>query len=255
MRLLDPTSDAGADELSDAALTRLYAAGDRSRPALRVNFVSSADGAVTLDGASSGLSGPADKRVFRVLRAECDALLVGAGTVRREQYGPVTLNADRRAQRAARGLAEVPRLVVVSGRLDLDPRTRALADAPVRPTVLTHEGADPGRRAALEPVADVLAVGGTGAGLDLAAGLRALAERGLQQVLCEGGPQLFGSLVTGDLVDELCLTVSPLLAGAGAGRIVAGPTSPPRDLTLRHVLTGDGNLMLRYVRRRPEVQP
>ncbi|MGC1211230.1 MAG: dihydrofolate reductase family protein, partial [Micromonospora sp.] len=85
--------------------------------------------------------------------------------------------------------------------------------------------------------------------VDLAAGLAELRRRGLGQLLCEGGPQLFGALTAADLVDELCLTVAPLLAGAGPGRITAGDAGPPRELPLRHVLTAeDGTLMLRYAR-------
>ncbi|MGW4297839.1 dihydrofolate reductase family protein, partial [Micromonospora chersina] len=84
---------------------------------------------------------------------------------------------------------------------------------------------------------------------DLAAGLAELRRRGLGQLLCEGGPHLFGALTAADLVDELCLTVAPLLAGAGPGRITAGDASPPRHLPLRHVLAAaDGVLMLRYAR-------
>jgi len=265
VRLLLPPPGPGEGELSDDDLARLYAAGNRGTPLVRVNAVTSADGAGTLDGRSEGLSGPDDKRVFRVLRAECDALLVGAGTLRDEAYGPLTLDAARRASRRARGLPDTPTLVVVSGSLDLAPDLPALAQAPVRPVVLTSAAADPRRRAALEEVADVMAPGTDGATVDLGAALGALTERGLCQVLCEGGPRLFGALTTADLVDELCLTVSPLLAGPGPGRITAGSPAAappaaalsavglpsPRALELRHVLTGGGSLLLRYTRPRP----
>ena len=76
-----------------------------------------------------------------------------------------------------------------------------------------------------------------------------LRGRGLAQILCEGGPRLFGSLIAADEVDEVCLTVSPLLAGPGAGRIALGAPTPPRHLTLRHALEADGALLLRYARR------
>src|SRR5256885_1490955 len=88
---------------------------------LRVNFVSSLDGAVTVEGRSGGLSSPSDKRVFNVLRLHCDALVVGAGTLRLEGYGPLLLSEGHRAERRALGRAEHPTLVVVSARLDLDP--------------------------------------------------------------------------------------------------------------------------------------
>ncbi|MEW2592362.1 pyrimidine reductase family protein [Micromonospora aurantiaca] len=260
--------------LTDPQLTALY--GRAARPHLRVNFVASADGAVTLDGYSAGLSGEPDKRVFGLLRMLCDGLVVAAGTLRHEGYRAVRLSPERRAWRREHGLAEYPTLVVVSGSLDLDPAQAAFADAPVRPIVLTHADAEP--PPGLTDVADVVPcgtdpaedtdrvdgsgradgagrTGGTGR-VDLVAGLAELRRRGLDQLLCEGGPHLFGALTAADLVDELCLTVAPLLAGAGPGRITAGDTSVPRHLPLRHVLAaGDGVLMLRYARDPAETPP
>jgi riboflavin biosynthesis pyrimidine reductase len=243
MRLLLPRPE---PDLDPGALAALYAPPDRVTPRVRVNFVTSLDGAVTLDGYSEGLSGQADKRVFGILRAACDVLLVAAGTLRHEGYRAVRLDADRRAQRRADGLPEVPVLAVVSGSLDLSPGHPALADAPVRPVVVTHGGSSPDRRAALAAVADVLVCGEDE--VDLGAALDALAARGLTQVLCEGGPHLLGALERADRVDELCLTLAPLLAGPGAGRITAGAAAATRRLELAHVAEEDGNLFLRYVR-------
>ncbi|MBQ0904644.1 pyrimidine reductase family protein [Micromonospora sp. U21] len=229
--------------LDDAALTALYGRADR--PHLRVNFVTSLDGAVSVDGYSAGLSGEPDKRVFSLLRMLCDALVVAAGTLRHEGYRAVRLNERRRAWRREHGLAEYPTLVVVSGSLNLDPAQAAFADAPVRPVVLTHAGVDP--PPGLTDVADVVRCGTDR--VDLAAGLDELRRRGLSQLLCEGGPHLFGALAGADLVDELCLTLSPLLAGPGPGRITAGDATQPRQLPLRHVLAADdGVLMLRHAR-------
>ncbi|RLQ10462.1 pyrimidine reductase family protein [Micromonospora sp. BL1] len=236
--------------LTDPQLTALYARADR--PHLRVNFVASADGAVTLDGYSAGLSGEPDKRVFGLLRMLCDGLVVAAGTLRHEGYRAVRLSPERRAWRREQGLAEYPTLVVVSSSLDLDPAQAAFADAPVRPVVLTHADAVP--PPGLTDVADVVRCGTDR--VDLAAGLAELRRRGLDQLLCEGGPHLFGALTAADLVDELCLTVAPLLAGAGPGRITAGDAGVPRHLPLRHVLVAaDGVLMLRYARDAAETPP
>ncbi|GAA2704450.1 pyrimidine reductase family protein [Micromonospora olivasterospora] len=235
-----------AAPLDDTELAALY--GRTDRPRLRVNFVTSVDGAVALDGYSAGLSGEPDKRVFGLLRMLCDGLVVAAGTLRHEGYRAVRLSEPRRAWRRAQGLAEYPILVVVSGSLDLDPAQAAFADAPVRPVVLTSAAAEapPG----LTEVAELVRCGADR--VDLAAGLAELRRRGLGQLLCEGGPHLFGALTAADLVDEVCLTVSPLLAGAGPGRITAGAASAPRHLPLRHVLAAaDGTLMLRYARDRP----
>lgn len=237
------------EPLDEVALTALYDVEDRDRPSLRANFVTSIDGAVELDGYSEGLSGPADKQVFGLLRMVCDALLVGAGTLRHEGYRGVRLNEQRRAWRREHGLAEYPTLVVVSARLALEPTHSALADAQVRPIVVTHADADPAACEALASVADVVAVGADGQ-VDLTAALAALHDRGLRQVLCEGGPHLLASLTAADLVDEMCLTVSPLLTGPGAARITAGPVNQdvPRTLTLRHALTAGDVLLLRYGR-------
>ncbi|MFC3505422.1 pyrimidine reductase family protein [Micromonospora krabiensis] len=234
----------GAPEpLDDAALTDLY--GRPDRPHLRVNFVSSLDGAVSVDGYSAGLSGEPDKRVFGLLRMLCDALLVAAGTLRQEGYRALRLDERRRAWRVEHGLAEYPTLVVVSGSLDLDPAQAAFADAPVRPVVLTRAESEP--PPGLTDVADLVRCGADR--VDLAVGLGELRRRGHAQVLCEGGPRLLGALTAADLVDELCLTVAPLLAGPGAGRITAGDATPPRPLPLRHVLAAaDGVLLLRHAR-------
>jgi riboflavin biosynthesis pyrimidine reductase len=233
----------GTTPLDDAALIALYQPAD---PILRVNFITSVDGAVEVDGRSGPLGGPADQRVFGLLRMFADGLLVGAGTLRQEEYRAVRLDEARRAWRSDHGLAPYPRLVVVSHRLDLDPTHPALADAPVRPLLVTCESAPPDRRTALAAVADVLVHGETE--VDLAGAVDELRKRGLAQLLCEGGPHLFGALTAADLVDEICLTVSPLLAGAGAGRITAGPPSEVRNLALAHALCEGHLLLLRYAR-------
>lgn len=229
-----------AGDLTDEDLLAAY-----GTPAehLRVNFVSSVDGAVTVDGASAGLSSPADKRVFGLLRDLADVVLVAAGTIRGEGYGYPELSPRRRARRRAAGLAELPTFAVLSRSLDLDLSSSLFTDAPVRTVLLTTPDAP---KAHLAGRADVVRTG------DLAGAVRALRERGLGRVLCEGGPTLFAGLVAAGQLDELCLTVSPLLAGPGPGRIVAGPAHPPAPLELRHLLEEDGMLFLRYAVSRGE---
>ena len=220
-----------------------------AEPTLRVNFVSSIDGAATLDGLSAALSGPADKQIFGTLRMVCDALVVAAGTVRSERYHALRLGPRGRAWRMAHGLAEFPLMVIVSGSLDLDPAQEIFSDAPIRPIVITHGRAPAERRAAVEQVAELVTAGDDA--VDLAAALAELRARGATQLLCEGGPHLLGALTAADLVDELCLTVAPLLAGAGGGRITAGPPGLPRQMSLRGILSADDMLFLRYARRQP----
>lgn len=227
------------ESLDDQALSDLYPWPDH--PWLRVNFVSSLDGAATVGGLSKPLSSPADKRVFRMLRMTCDALLVGAATFRAENYRPLTLDEPRRAWRQDQSLAEYPTLVVVSASLDLDPAHPALAQAPVRPLVLAISDR---HNRALGSVAEVVRAE------DLAHGLAQLRERGLAHLLCEGGPHLFGALSRADLVDELCLTLSPQLAGGGPVRIIEGEPHRPHPMKLSHVLAADdGTVLLRHERR------
>lgn len=230
---------AGRDDLVDC-YPRL------DRPHLRVNFIASADGAVSVDGLSAGLQGPGDKEVFDTLRTVCDALVVAAGTVRAERYDALRLTPDARAWRVAQGLPEFPLMVIVSGSLDLDPAQLIFSDAPVRPIVLTHRSAP--ADSPIREVAEVVALGDDQ--VDLAAGVRELHRRGATQLLCEGGPGLLGSMIAADLVDELCLTVAPLLAGGPAGRIAHGPATEARRMVLRHALTREDMLFLRYTRQR-----
>ena len=213
-------------------------------PTLRANFIASVDGGATVDGRSAGLQGPGDKEIFDSLRMVCDALIVGAGTVRLEQYDALRLTPSARAWRKSRDLSEFPLMVIVSRSLVLDPDQLVFSDAPIRPIILTHRAAP--ASAALRAVADVIAVGDTE--VDLAAGIAALHQRGATQLLCEGGPALFGSLIAHDLVTELCLTVSPLLVGGGPGRIATGAPSAAREMSLRHVLSRENMLFLRYAR-------
>lgn len=236
--------------LSDEEIAGVYDVADRSRLRLRANFVTSLDGAVEVDGVSKELSTPDDSIVFSLLRMLADVVLVGAGTVRVEGYRGLRLKPERRQWRSEHGLPENPRLVLVTSRLALDPSLPALADSAVRPLVITHEGAPAEQRAALSDVADVVAFGAEQ--VDLAAALAYLAELGLPQVLCEGGPHLLGALTEADLVDEMCLSVAPLLAGPGPGRItagLAGAGSPTRWMRLSSVLrSDDGTLLMRYLR-------
>ena len=237
------------DELSDADLERIYDYPERlDRPWVQVNFVSSADGAAWLDGHSEGLSHPADKRVFLLGRDLADVVLVGAGTAETEQYAGVKIGERRRERRQRLGLAPVPPIAVISARCSLPPDCPLLTDTHVPPIVFTTDAAPHERRTALADAGAEVVVAGNGQ-VHLPSVLHELGERGMRRVNCEGGPRLMASMVAADLVDQLCLTLAPVLAGAGAERIVAGAVSDaPRKLTLASVLHEDGFLMLRYRR-------
>jgi riboflavin biosynthesis pyrimidine reductase len=213
---------------------------------LRVNFVSSVDGAATRDGLSGGLGDAADRRYFELLRRVADVVLVGAGTVRAEGYGPMRVSDASAAWRQANGLTAHPVFAIVSGSLDLDPGSRIFTEAPVRPVVLTTTGHDV---SAFAEVADVIETGASER-IEADAAVAALRARGLGRILCEGGPHLFGSLLAADLVDELCVTVEPTLEAGDARRIAAGVLPQPRDFALAHVLRSDSTLLLRYTHSR-----
>lgn len=231
----------------DEIITR-YQVADRSVQRLRVNFISSLDGAATHGGLSGGLGNADDRLVFDTLRLLTDVFVVGAGTVRAEGYGGIRLEPADAAWRAARGWAPQPPLAIVSARLDIEPTHPAFTDAATRPIVVTHAGSPADRRAALAEVADVLVCGDES--VDPRLMLAGLAARGHRQVLCEGGPALFGSLIEADCVDELCLTLSPVLEAGPAGRIARGPAAASRPMRLLHALPAGDMLFLRYERRR-----
>nr|WP_240977645.1 pyrimidine reductase family protein [Planctomonas sp. JC2975] len=230
--------------MDDDAVIAGYEHGVASRW-VRVNFVSSVDGSATLAGRSGALSDAADKRVFTLLRHVCDVVLVGAGTVRAEGYSGELVDAEARRWREAHGFAAHPTLAIVTGEAALDPGSELFRRSPVRPIVITRVSADRDRVAALTAVADVVECGGTS--VDLRQALDALAERGLRRVQCEGGPHLLGALTAADAVDELCLTVSPVLVGGNGPRIATG-SETDRSLRVGQVLRSDDTLLLRYVR-------
>ncbi len=243
------------DTIEDEDLAEMYAyPADVDRSWLRMNLVSTLDGASSgPDGRSGSINGAAgdnaaDMRVFSLLRALSDVVLVGGGTARAELYRPVRPRPAWQGLRTAQGLVPAPTLAVVTASLDLPASLLGGADGSGPVLVLTTTSADRERLAQArdELGADNVLQAGEGA-VDLPAALEQLGERGLLRVLCEGGPRLFGDLGAADRVDELCLTLSPSLAGGAASRILAGP---PIEVPLRlvHVIESDGVLLTRWLR-------
>lgn len=201
---------------------------ETDRPTVRAVFVSSLDGAGhDADGVSGTFGGDVDSEHFARLRGLADVLLVGAGTARAEGYGPV----DRP-------------IAVVTGRLDVPDALRVPGQM-----VVTTADADPDGLIRLrETGMEVLAHGRTT--IDWPAVLADLAERGLPRVQCEGGPSLHGTLVEQDFVDELCLTIAPVLAAGRAPRIAVGDRAVERRLRLAHLEQRDDVVLTRWTRRR-----
>ena len=238
--------------VSDVDPVALYASDNRvphpDRPWLMLNMVTSADGATSADGVSGGLSGPEDRQVFAAIRAVADVILVAAETVRHEGYGPPKTSPEAAGSRTGRNQAPRPRLAVVSRSLKLD-FTAALFDDRPPPMLFTVAEPPADRLAQAEAVAEVHRMGADR--VDLAEVLRRIGQSGAAVVLAEGGPSLNGQLLAAGLIDELCWTISPTLAGGDTPRMARG--APPRldRLRLERVLAQDHTLFLRYLTHRP----
>jgi riboflavin biosynthesis pyrimidine reductase len=228
--------------VDDAGLARAYAlAPGRS---LRVNFVASLDGAITVDGHSAGLGTPGDKRIFDLLRALADVVLVGHGTASAEGYGPIGVDSRIGRLRTSLGRPATASIAVVSRRASLDPGSDLVTGA-VSPTILvTCAASDGARRAALADAGVTVLVCGDD-DVDLPAALDALAGLGHEQVLCEGGPQLLHAALTAGAVDELDLSIAPALVG-GESRLLSQALPDVVRLELRSLLEDEGMLFTRY---------
>ena len=228
----------------------IYAADERprgpERPWLLLDMISSADGATHIDGTSGALGSEGDHVVFRAIRAVADVILVAAGTVRSENYRPVRATEDIRTARIARGQTPVARLAILSRHLDFD-FDADLFTSDIPPLLLTTNAAPPSALRRAEAITEVVRFDGDR--VDMAAAVRALGVRGANIVLAEGGPTLNGQLHDAGLIDELCLTLSPMLVGTDAARVIDGAALNLQRLALDRVLEEDGWLFLRYVRR------
>lgn len=234
-----------------AALRELYAGltlpvrGPRRPWWVAMCMVASADGAAATGGRSGGLGGEADRLALARLRGAGDAVLVGAATVREEGYGPLVGPRERREDRRSRGLAAVPRLVVLTNSGNLDPASAPFTHPEQRPLVLTSEARAEDVRRHLDDAADVVAAGATA--VDLPAALGHLAGLGLSRIVCEGGPRVNGQLLGQGLVDEAFVTIAPLTVAGDAPRIAQGPGREQLSpLRLESVWHHEGDLLLRY---------
>ncbi len=242
-RLLPAGDDCDAHEA--LAGWRGEAPRDRARPPgiprVALNMAASVDGRVTIDGRSAPLSSPADRELFHELRAQADAVMAGASTVRIERYGPIVREESARRRRRADGMVDQPLGVIVSSSLELDPQLPLLADPDSHVVLLgPSTGELAGARARISYVRCE----------SLAAGLAELHSRfDVGVVVCEGGPTLAAALARERLLDELFVALSPKLVGGDPGRTILADSgeAAPQSLELRMLLAAGDALFARYV--------
>lgn len=222
LRVLHP---AGATLTEAVGSIREQAKVPATRPYVVANFVATVDGSVALDGESTPIAhrAPGDRPLFRLLREQADAVLAGTRTIERENYRRLIRDPQAHARRAAAGLTPTPLAVVLS-------RSGSMpGDAP-----MLQDPEQPVRRF-------------TGSTADPATAFAALRDEGIRLLLCEGGPTLLGALVRADLVDELFITIAPVLgSGTAENTLLGGEPDHPRALWLAALLEQGGGLHARY---------
>jgi riboflavin biosynthesis pyrimidine reductase len=241
------------ESLDDGRMANFYAYPDDPQSCwVRGNMIVSLDGGATDEGKAGGLAGPGDRAVFALMRQRADVILVGAGTVRIENYSGAQFSPAQRQARQRRGQAEVPPIAVVTNRGEFDHDAKLFTRTEVPPLILTSSTAAADTRNRLGSLAEVIAASGARPDwVDCATVLKILADRELFRVLTEGGPTLLGSLIDEGLLDELCLTIAPLLVGGSAPRVATGIGRAHSQMRRSHLLTDDaGYLYTRYVRVR-----
>lgn len=212
------------------------------KPWVRVMNAVTLDGSVGgPDGRSRSISSPADRAAMAEVRRLSDAVLIGGATLRAERYRPLRA-ADPDGRRAA-GLAGAPVLVIVTGSCDLPWEEPVFTESEVPPVVVTSTSVPKSLRTRAQEVCNVIALDGTT--LRMRAVIDALNDRGLARIACEAGPRLVAQMIDEDVVDELDITFSPVLAGAISP---AYPVTSPRRWHLEEHWVIDGFLFTRYLK-------
>jgi riboflavin-specific deaminase-like protein len=212
-------------------------------PFLAVNFAATVDGRASIGGVSGPIGSATDTALLVGLRTRFDAVMIGAGTMRAERYGPPVADPAKRGRRKELGLPADPLMVIVSARMDLPWDADLFTEGEGRVLIFTTAETEPP-----ETETELLVVRHNSA-VDLAEAMRQLREeQGIRALLCEGGPRLHSQLQAADLVDDLFLTVAPKLVGGDAPRIVEGDLPGIAPLELSWLLEEDGELFARYSR-------
>ncbi|OAV62118.1 dihydrofolate reductase family protein [Enteractinococcus helveticum] len=249
MKILSP-----GNTLDDPMAT--YLAVDRSAPRhecwVAGHMVAGLDGTAAIGGKVGALSTDVDQDLFRRMRQIADVVLVGAETVRKEGYGLVRLSDEAMAARQAAGKPPTPPVAIVSGSLELNWKLKLFREAPehAKTMIITGESADPAALAEAQQHAEIIFAGKDRVEPDAA--LQAFAQRGYQVVLCEGGPTLLGELVAADRLDELLLSIAPVMGGDNLPVSLRPDGAGISRFQLQHVMGEDHTLFLRYEALRDE---
>jgi riboflavin biosynthesis pyrimidine reductase len=240
----DPATVDSAEQFADLGLP---ARAHAKRPWVVTNFATTADGRAAVDGRTRAIGDDGDMEVFRRLRTQVDALLVGTRTLAIEEYGRAVRRPELRARREALGLAAEPLIATVSRSGELPREIPLFAEPEAHVVAFVPPGTPVPSCAARVTLVEL-----DPAELTLTSALRRMrAEHGVRALLCEGGPTLMGALLHEGLVDELFLTLAPQLAGGGAEPTMTTgpPLADPAALELVWALERAGSLYLRYAVR------
>ncbi len=200
------------------------------RPWVTMIMIASLDGRISIDGVSGPLGAPSDQKRFSATRKLADTILVGATTVRVEDYRPARA-----------------RIAVITGSLSPDPSARLFFGPGPTPLLFTTTQAAESRGGNFVGIAEVCDLGDS---IDCRQVLADLDGRGDRHVVLEGGPSLNAQFLEHDLVDEILLSVSPIVVGGDGPTIASGPSlGPDHRFALDRVGVGDGIVFLRYLRR------
>ena len=227
-------------------LTELVSFYTEPPAGVRANMIFSADGAAAFGGRAGSLSCPTDQQLLKVLRGFADVVLVGAGTARAENYGPVQLTDTQWARREREGRTSPPPIAVISRTGELPSR---LLSNPAQPPLLVTCAKSAARHELNGDQPCGVLVAGEDS-VDVTRAVALLRAHGMHRILCEGGPTLLDELVDADAVTEICVTLAPKLAASQpVGRRLRPSRLPvPVALRLEHALVYDDYLFLKYRR-------
>ena len=213
---------------------------------VRANMIFSADGAAAFGGRAGPLSCPTDQQLLKIMRGFADVVVVGAGTARAENYGPVRLTDAQRAERHREGRTTPPPIAVISRTGELPTRLFSNPDQP--PILVTCTQAAARHDLSNDDRRQVLVAGEDS--VDVARAVALLRAHGMHRILCEGGPTVLDELVEADAVDEICMTLAPKLAASQpvGHRLQPSRLPAPVLMRLEHALVYDDYMFLKYCR-------